>query len=519
VRLQWCTCLCLSDLHRLGFAVPASQGRAVCAGVIMSQSAPDDMASMPAEQALLGCLLIEVTALDAVAGLVDEADFFPRNHRAIFRAISKLASKGEPVDVVTVGEYMEAHNLLDEVGGLAYLAGIAQDTPSAANVRTYAAKVREYAILRRVATAAMEIADLVRHRGGRTATEVLDLAQSKIMAVAETATGKSAEFARMQDMVPAALHHIDDMARRADQSEVTGLATGFTDLDRITTGLHPGDLAILAARPSMGKTALALNIAEHVAHKGGKPVALFSLEMTSGQLIFRLLSGVARLNQHRLKIGRLNDDEWRRLMMAGEVATDLPIFVNESGDLTVNELRASARRLHRETGGLGLIVIDYIQLMRGDGRSDNRAAEVAEISRAIKSLAKELQVPIIALSQLNRGLEARPNKRPIMSDLRDSGGIEQDADLILMLYRDEYYNESSLDAGIAELIVGKQRNGPTGTLYLNFVQALTRFENRAHGPIPSLQEKNQRRAARAAAPTLSNAKGGRGSACMESDDE
>lgn len=455
----------------------------------------DSIYSAPAEQAVLGILLSDATAWDAAAGLIGEHDFFTRDHRMIYRAMATLMDRRQPIDFVTVGEFLESVQSLDEVGGLQYLGQLAQFPPSAANLSHYTRTVREYSILRQVAVAARDISDAVHAREGRSAREILDMAQGKMMAVSEAAAGKAREFARMSELIGPAIQHIDEMASRPEQGEVTGLATGFVDLDRMTTGLHPGDLAIVAGRPSMGKTALALNVAQHVAAHG-KAVAVFSLEMTSGQLVYRLLSGIAMLNQHRMKVGRLNDDEWARLWKAGESAREMPIWINEQGDMTVNELRAAARRLHREAGGLGLIVIDYLQLMRGDGRSDNRAVEVAEISRAIKGLAKELHCPVIALSQLNRGLESRPNKRPIMSDLRDSGGIEQDADLILMLYRDEYYNPDSPDAGLAEVIIGKQRNGPTGTVHLAFNQALTRFENRAPGPIPSLQEKTERRAAR-----------------------
>lgn len=449
-----------------------------------------------AEQSVLGSLLLDNGAFDAVAAL-SERDFWSKAHRLIFRATLAQIQAGKPADVVTVAERLEAEGTLDEADGFGYVAGLAQNTPSSANISRYAEIVRDNSLLRRLASFGRETVDAATHlRNGRSARELLDQAQGKIMVLSEGALRQEAEFTSVGALVDSTLVHIDELSQRKNAGDVTGLATGFEDLDKMTTGLQPGDLVILAARPSMGKTAMALCCAENAAAAGRK-VGFFSLEMTNGQLMFRLLSGVARLNQHRVKVGRLNGDEWDKLVSGATKVRSLPIWLNEQGDMTVNELKAQARRLHREVGGLDLLVVDYLQLMRGGGEADNRAQEVAEISRSLKGLAKELHVPLIALSQLNRSLESRPNKRPIMSDLRESGGIEQDADLILFIYRDEVYNEDSLDKGIAEIIIGKQRNGPTGTVFLAFLQELTRFENKGYGPIPSRQAREEKRAARA----------------------
>jgi replicative DNA helicase len=453
--------------------------------------------SVEAEQSVLGGLLLDPQSYDRIAGVVFEADFSSRDHRAIFRAISKLFDTGKPVDTLTVAEFLDSHKLLEQIGGLKYLGNLMENTPSAANIKRYAEIVRERSILRKLHNASLEISDSVGNRGGRSPRELLDFAQTKLSAVSESVARKDAEFTRAADLIDGALEHIHDLAGRKNKTEVTGLATGFIDWDRMTTGLHPGDLVIVAGRPSMGKTSLALNIAEYVAMTETGNVAFFSMEMTNGQLMYRLLSSVSRLNQHRAKVGQLNPVEFDKLHAAAESLREVGLYLNETGALTINEVRAMSRRLHREVGGLHLIVIDYIQLMQSSERRDNRAQEVEEISRGLKALAKELHVPVIALSQLNRGLEQRPNKRPIMSDLRDSGAIEQDADMIAFIYRDEVYNAETPDKGIAELIIGKQRNGPTGTVHLVFVNALTRFENRDHAPIPSHSLREQKRAQRA----------------------
>lgn len=452
--------------------------------------------SVEAEQSVLGGLLQQPEAYDRIVGVCSESDFSSRDHRAIFRAISRLLDAGKAVDVILVAEFLEIHKQLAECGGLTYLGSLAQNVPGAANIKRYAEIVRERAILRKLADASLEISDAVHNRNGRAPRELLDFAQTKISAVSESVTRKDAEFTRAADLIDGALEHIHDLAKRKDTSGIIGLPIGFVDFDKMTTGLQPGDLMIVAGRPSMGKTAFALNVAENVALETGN-VAFFSMEMTSGQLMYRLLSSVSRLNQHRAKVGQLNEAEFAKLHEAGNKLREVGLYLNETGALTINEVRAMARRLHREVGGLHLIVVDYIQLMQASEKRDNRAQEVEEISRGLKALAKELHVPVIALSQLNRGLESRPNKRPIMSDLRDSGAIEQDGDLIVFIYRDEVYNEDSPDKGIAEIIIGKQRNGPTGTVHLSFQHALTRFDNRAHTPIPSHSLREQKRAARA----------------------
>jgi replicative DNA helicase len=331
-----------------------------------------------------------------------------------------------------------------------------------------------------------EGAEAISNRAGRSAKDLLDFVQSKVMAVSESAANGSEGPQHVGSVLDDVLRQIDDLSGNPNRTDVTGLATGFEELDRMTTGFQAGELIIVAARPAMGKTALSLNIAEHVALKSGKNVAFFSLEMANNQLGVRLLASVARLNQQRVKIGRLNEAEFAKLYKASSDLRETHLFLDEEGSLTANELRARARRLHRECGGLHMVVIDYIGLMEGSGKSDNRAYEMAEISRALKLLAKELHIPVIALAQLNRGLESRPNKRPILSDLRDSGSIEQDADIVLFIYRDEVYNEDSPDKGIAEIIIGKQRNGPTGTVHVTFAGEYTRFDDRHRSaPVPS----------------------------------
>lgn len=452
--------------------------------------------SVESEQSVLGGLLRDPQAFDRIAGVVAEGDFSSRDHRAIFRAISKLFDAGKPVDVITVAEFLDSHKMLESAGGLPYLGTLAQNVPSAANIARYAEIVRERSVLRRLVAATDDVREQIDNRNGRSARELLDYAETKIAAVAESSARKDDGFQAAADLVDAELARIDEQS--VHQSEITGLQTGFIDLDKLTTGLQPGELVIVAARPSIGKTAFALNIAEHVSTRLGKAAGVFSMEMINGQLMMRMLSSVSRLNAQRVKVGRLNDGEWAELSRAAEVVRDSRLYLNDAGGLTVTEVRAQARRLNRECGGLSLLVLDYLQQMNGSGHEDNRTQELEKISRGLKQLAKELHIPIIALSQLNRSLEQRPNKRPIMSDLRESGAIEQDADLILFLYRDEYYNQESTDRGIAEVIIGKQRNGPTGTVFLNFTGHNFRFDNRAHAPIPSHLERDERRARRAA---------------------
>jgi len=437
--------------------------------------------SVDAEQSVLGGLLLENSAWDRIGDMMAETDFYRHDHRLIYRHISKLIETSKPADVLTVAESLERSAELANAGGLSYVAALAQNTPSAANIRRYAEIVRERSIMRRLAEVGTEIADSAYNPLGRDASQLLDHAESKVFEIAEQGSRGKAGFVPMPPLLTQVVERIDMLYNRDNPNDVTGVPTGYTDLDEKTSGLQPGDLVIIAGRPSMGKTALSLNIAEHVALDAGLPVAIFSMEMAATQLAMRLLGSLGRLDQHRLRSGRLLDDDWQRLTQAVGRLNDAPIQIDESAALNALEVRARARRLHRQYGKLGLIVVDYLQLMSasGGGNGENRATEISEISRSLKALAKELSVPVVALSQLNRSLEQRPNKRPVMSDLRESGAIEQDADLILFIYRDEVYNPDSADKGIAEIIIGKQRNGPIGTVKLTFRGENTRFENYA----------------------------------------
>jgi replicative DNA helicase len=435
--------------------------------------------SVEAEQSLLGGLLLDNTAWDRIADLVSEADFYRDDHRRIFRHINLLIERGKPADVVTVFESIEKSDEVEASGGLAYLGEIANNTPSAANIRRYAEIVRERAILRKLVTVGDEIAASALNPLGKEAKTLLDQAEAKIFEIAEAGSRNTQGFVPIQPLLGQVVDRIQELYDRENPSDITGVPTGFHDLDEKTSGLQPGDMIVVAGRPSMGKTAFALNIAEHVAVDMGLPVALFSLEMPGAQLAMRMLSSIGRLDQLRVRTGRLNDEEWQRLTYALGRLNDAPIHIDETGGINAVDLRARARRLYRQCGKLGLIVVDYLQLMSSTRDGENRATEIAEISRSIKSLAKELHVPVVALSQLNRELEKRNDKRPVMSDLRESGAIEQDADLILFLYRDEVYNTDSPDKGSAEVIIGKHRNGPTGKVQLTFLGEYTRFQNYA----------------------------------------
>lgn len=435
--------------------------------------------SVEAEQSVLGGILLDSTAWDKIVDLLQEQDFYRYEHRIAFRHIAQLADQAKPVDVITVAESLENNAELDKAGGLAYLGSLAQNVPSAANIRRYAEIVRERAVMRRLAEVGTEIATSAYNPGGRDAGQLLDEAESRVFEIAESGERGRQGFVAIPPLLTQVVERIETLYSRDNASDVTGIATGFTDLDSMTSGLQPGDLVIVAGRPSMGKTAFSVNIAEHVALEVNKPVAIFSMEMGGTQLAMRMIGSVGRLNQHTLRTGKLEDDDWSRMTHALGRLNDAPIFIDETAALNSLELRSRARRLHRQNEGLGLIVIDYIQLMSSISTKggENRATEISEISRSLKSLAKELHVPVIALSQLNRSLEQRPNKRPIMSDLRESGAIEQDADLILFIYRDEVYNPDSQDKGKAEIIIAKQRNGPIGKIDLTFRGEYTRFEN------------------------------------------
>jgi replicative DNA helicase len=435
--------------------------------------------SIEAEQSVLGGLMLDNTAYDKISDLISESDFYRDEHRRIFRAIQRMLERAKPVDVVTVAETIDAAGETEHTGGLAYLGELAQNTPSAANIRRYGEIVRERAILRQLVTAGDEIASSALNPLGREPKTLLDEAEAKVFAIAESGMRHQTGFQHINPLLTQVVERIQELHDRDNPSDITGIPTGYNDLDKMTSGLQPGDLVIVAGRPSMGKTSFALNIAEHVAIEYGAPVAVFSMEMGGAQLAMRMLASVGRLDQHRVRTGKLNDDEWSRLSYALGKIHEKAIYIDETPALNPIDLRARARRLHRQCGKLGLIVIDYLQLMSGSSNGENRATEISEISRSLKGLAKELECPVIALSQLNRSLEQRPNKRPVMSDLRESGAIEQDADVIMFIYRDEVYNPDTQEKGAAEIIIGKQRNGPIGTVRLTFLGEYTRFENYA----------------------------------------
>jgi replicative DNA helicase len=411
--------------------------------------------------------------------LLTDNDLYRHEHKLIFGAISVLINGSKPADVITVFEQLKNQGKADGLGGLGYLNSLAQYVPSASNIRRYAEIVRERSILRKLVTASDEIATNAFSPQGRPIEKILDEAEQKIFNIGEEGSRMKQGFQSMDTLVVELLDRVQEMAD--NPNDITGVPTGFYDLDRMTSGLQAGDLVVLAARPSMGKTAFAINIAEHVALNEGLPVAVFSMEMGAAQLAVRVVGSIGRIDQGHLRTGKLTDEEWPRLTDAIERLRTVSLHIDETPGLTTSELRANARRLARKCGKLGLIVVDYLQLMSGSSGSDgdNRATELGEISRGLKMLAKELQCPVIALSQLNRGVEQRTDKRPMMSDLRESGAIEQDADIIMFIYRDDYYNKDSKDPGVAEIIIGKQRNGPTGAVRLTFLKPLTRFESLA----------------------------------------
>ncbi len=437
--------------------------------------------SVEAEQSVLGGLLLENIAWDKIGDVVHEDDFYRHDHRLIFRRIGKLIEHAKPADVVTVAEALENSGELNSAGGLAYLGMLAQNTPSTANIRRYAEIVRERAVMRKLVEVGSTIAESAFTPSGRTTTQLLDEAEAKVFEIAEAGARGKKGFVPIQPLLTEVVEKIDILFHRDNPNDVTGIPTGFHDLDEKTSGLQPGDLIIVAGRPSMGKTAFSINIAENVALQTGLPVAIFSMEMGGTQLVMRMIGSVGRLDQHKLRTGRLQDEDWQKMTYALGKLNDAPLYIDESAALSSMDLRSRARRLYRQAGKLGLIVIDYLQLMSANREGENRATEISEISRSLKALAKELDVPVIALSQLNRSLEQRPNKRPVMSDLRESGAIEQDADLILFIYRDEVYNPDSPDKGSAEIIIGKQRNGPIGMVRMTFLGEYTKFENYAHG--------------------------------------
>lgn len=438
--------------------------------------------SVEAEQSILGGLLLDNAAWDRIADVVGENDFYRYDHRVIWQHISRLIGLSRPADVITVYESLQTAGKAEEVGGLAYLNSLAQNTPSAANIRRYAEIVRDRGVLRQLVTVADEISAAAFNPQGKETRQMLDEAESRIFQIAEAGSRGSAGFQEIQPLLGQVVDRIDELYHREGDTDITGVPTGFVDLDKMTSGLQGGDLVIVAGRPSMGKTSFSMNIGEHVAIEQGLPVAVFSMEMGATQLAMRMLGSVGLLDQHRLRTGKLEADDWPRVTHAIQRMQEAQLYIDETPALSSMEVRARARRLARQCGKLGLIIIDYLQLMGGSSNGENRATEISEISRSLKGLAKELDCPLIALSQLNRSLEQRPNKRPVMSDLRESGAIEQDADLILFIYRDEVYNPDTPDKGTAEIIVGKQRNGPIGTVRLTFQGSSTRFLNFTAAP-------------------------------------
>ena len=438
--------------------------------------------SMEAESSVLGGLLLDNKSWEQVADLLSEGVFYRYEHRQVYLAIQALINASRPADVITVYEHLQSIGKAEEVGGLGYLNSLAQYVPSASNIRRYAEIVRERAILRKLVTASDEIATNAFNTQGKPVPQILDEAEQKIFQIGEEGSRLKQGFQSMDQLAVILLDRVNQMAD--SPNDITGVPSGCVDFDKMTSGMQAGDLIVLAARPSMGKTALAINIAEHVALNEGLPVAVFSMEMGASQLAIRIVGSIGRIDQQRLRTGKLNQEEWPRLAEAIEKLRNVSLHIDETPSLTPMELRANARRLARTCGKLGLIVVDYLQLMSGNTSSnngDNRATEIGEISRGLKMLAKELQCPVIALSQLNRSVETRTDKRPMMSDLRESGAIEQDADVIMFIYRDDYYNKDSKEPGVAEIIIGKHRNGPTGTVKLAFLKPLTRFESLASG--------------------------------------
>ncbi|MCH8220503.1 MAG: replicative DNA helicase [Proteobacteria bacterium] len=430
--------------------------------------------SVEAEQSILGGLMLDNSGWDRIADLLHGGDFYRRDHQLIFEAIGALSEKSIPSDAVTVSEHLEKCSQLDDAGGLAYIASLARDTPSAANIKAYAEIVRERSMLRELIRVGGEIAGSAHANDGRGATDLVDEAERKVFEIAERGQRAGTGFIGLRKILPGVIDRLDELSH--SEGDITGVATGFQKFDALTAGLHGGELIIIAGRPSMGKTTLAMNIAENAAIAGKVPTAIFSMEMSAEQLAFRMIGSIGRVNQSNLRTGRFSDEDWTRINSAVAIMSQAPIFIDDTPALSPTEIRSRARRLKREHG-LGLIIVDYLQLMEVAGTRENRATEISEISRSLKALAKELNVPIVALSQLNRGVELRTDKRPVMSDLRESGAIEQDADLIAFIYREEVYDPDTPRKGVADIIIAKQRNGPIGDFHLTFLGEYTRFEN------------------------------------------
>ena len=434
--------------------------------------------SMEAESSVLGGLLLDNASWDRIGDLLVENDFYRFENRLIFSSVAALINANKPADVITVYESLQNMGRAEEVGGLSYLNSLAQYVPSAANIRRYGEIVRERSILRKLVTASDEIATHAFNPQGKQVDQILDEAEQKIFNIGEEGSRMKQGFQSMDVLTLELMDRIDEMSQ--NPNDITGVPTGFYDLDRMTSGFQPGDLIVLAARPSMGKTALAINIAEHVAVEEQLPVAVFSMEMGASQLAIRIVGSIGRIDQSHLRTGKLSQDEWPKLTETIEKLRNIALHIDETPGLTPNQLRSNARKLAKRCGKLGLIVVDYLQLMSGSSsEGDNRSTELGEISRGLKMLAKELQCPVLALSQLNRSVETRNDKRPMMSDLRESGAIEQDADVIMFIYRDDYYNKDSKEPGVAEVLITKHRNGPTGVVKLTFLKSITKFESMA----------------------------------------
>jgi replicative DNA helicase len=434
--------------------------------------------SIEAEQSVLGGLMLDNNAWDVVSEVCLEQHFYTGGHRMMFRTMQKLIDQGRPIDVVTLSEELDRTGELERAGGLEYLVDLARNTPSTSNIRAYSEIVRDRALLRQMISISTEISDSSFFPDGRSADEVLNEAESKIFQIAENRPSQSGPQS-VNPLLKAAVERIDELFSNGDA--LTGLTTGFDDLNERTGGLQSSDLIIVAARPSMGKTTFAMNLVENALMGDDKPILVFSLEMPAAQLMTRMLSSLGRINQTRVRNGQLEDDDWPKLTAAVNMLKNKPLYIDDQPGISPNEMRTRARRIVREHGEIGMIMVDYLQLMQiKTGKSEGRTAEISEISRSLKALAKEMNCPVVALSQLNRSLEQRPNKRPVNSDLRESGAIEQDADVIMFIYRDEVYNEDSPEKGVAEIIIGKQRNGPIGTTRLAFIGKYTRFENLAH---------------------------------------
>ena len=433
--------------------------------------------SLEAEQAVIGGLMLANESFDSVAEVLQATNFYHPQHRLIFQEMHLLVESNKPLDLITVSEALEALGELENVGGWGYLADLAKNTPSASNIMAYAHIVLESATRRQLIAATNEISNIGFNPEGRDSQELLSFAEQQIIGIAE-GRPQAGGFENVETLLKDAVERIDELNRTG--GAITGLTTGFKDLDKKTSGWQESDLIILAARPSMGKTAFGMNAVENALLNSDKPVIVFSLEMPAQSLILRMLSSIGRIDQSKVRSGQLDQSEFNKLSAAVSKLKGKKLFIDDTPGLTPNEMRGRVRRFHREHGEIGLIMLDYLQLMRVSGFSDGRTAEISEISRSLKSIAREFKCPMLALSQLNRALEQRPNKRPINSDLRESGAIEQDADVILFIYRDEVYNEESADKGTAEIIIGKQRNGPIGMCRLSFQDKYTRFDNLAH---------------------------------------